>query len=534
MKRGLTATIVAVGMLLGALPLTAWADCCAVSASGCQGKALGTSCGTGGNVCVFIANKCPKPKDNPGDLCECSKPDSSLTVKPDSLGFSLNLSSKTSTARSINLLNSGGIPLDVGISQTSGEDAFSVNSTTTTVPPKGKIKVPVTYQPPQAGSFSGGIDIVSDAAKGPPTASVDLTGTAKGSFRTLLSKPIKITSQAAGVEMSYNPASGVLGAVFYNPIGSSQADILYSTSTNGGKAWSPPFPLVSDGNENLTPLIVAAPSGQFIILFTDQTGSQTTKVLKWKPGQPAPTPTLIGPGFPESVVAGGGNFYLGMFSASHAQFRTSSDGGLTWTPYSDVPVDPSDFTCDANIAFGSDGTIYAFWEDYGLTSEKRFESFSSDHGVSFSPPILWHSFADPVDGIYFDPTMFLFGTTLTDFGNNLNTSSNTFSAFVDYEWVAAASPAPLTQPIGGAGIQARSGIVINNTYLAAVAIDTANGNALDLFTGPLGGSVTKTPITSVSDVREARIFPTIASQFVISVVQGGDPGTLSVIRGQVK
>jgi hypothetical protein len=174
------------------------------------------------------------------------------------------------------------------------------------------------------------------------------------------------------------------------------------------------------------------------------------------------------------------------------------------------------------------------WEDYGVTSEQRFESFSTDHGKTFKPAVVWHNFADPIDGIYFDPTTFLFGNTLTDFGNNFNASTNTFSTFVDYESVAATSPAPLTQPIGGAGMQGRSGIVINNSYLAAVAIDTAHNNTLNLFTGPLGGSLTDKPLSSVTDVSEARIFPTLPNQFLISVVQGGEPGAFSVIKGQVK
>ncbi len=76
--------------------------------------------------------------------------------------------------------------------------------------------------------------------------------------------------------------------------------------------------------------------------------------------------------------------------------------------------------------------------------------------------------------------------------------------------------------------------MFNNSFLVAIAIDTAHNNTLKLFSGPLVGALTAAPIKSMTAVSEARIFPAGGYNFVITMVQSGEPGQLSVTRGQLK
>ena len=102
------------------------------------------------------------------------------------------------------------------------------------------------------------------------------------------------------------------------------------------------------------------------------------------------------------------------------------------------------------------------------------------------------------------------------------------------DYLTAGSTSSLDQPIGGAGLQGAFGVVFNNSFLVAIAIDTSNMNTLNVFSGPLGGTLTGGPIKSITKVQEARIFPATGYSFIITLVQNSDPGQLSVLTGQLK
>src|SRR5579871_5732673 len=142
------------------LPARLWAaNCCDESETGCRtGQAVGDSCGSG-NVCGQLADKCPKPKDHPGVLCTCSKPDSSLEL-PGSLDFKpLNLSKSPSATAPVTVKNGGHIPLDVTLDLTISNNAFSTTQLFGTVPPLGKLKIPVTFAPGIADGYTGNLHV---------------------------------------------------------------------------------------------------------------------------------------------------------------------------------------------------------------------------------------------------------------------------------------------------------------------------------------------------------------------------------------
>jgi hypothetical protein len=146
-------------------------------------------------------------------------------------------------------------------------------------------------------------------------------------------------------------------------------------------------------------------------------------------------------------------------------------------------------------------------------------------------------------------TIFYFGDTLFDFGEDFNTKTFATSVFADY--LLPGSTTPKDQPIAGAGLQGALGAIFNNSYLFGIAIDTSKEDILDSFSGLLGKKLALGPILIYSPgmpepelatapnepltgVQEARIFRGPNYSFLVTFVQNSEPGKLSVLRGQVK
>jgi len=159
---------------------------------------VGDSCLTAGQVCLQFVSVCPDSKKHPGVLYDCGKPDSSLIAPSSVNATTLNLSLKPMETTPIVIRNGGHLPLDLTITQTAGSDAYSTATQAAVIPPKGKYKLDVTFGPVRAASYTGSFEIESDAAIGSPSASIAISGLAKGKLLSVeLPTLIKIDRRAS-------------------------------------------------------------------------------------------------------------------------------------------------------------------------------------------------------------------------------------------------------------------------------------------------------------------------------------------------
>jgi hypothetical protein len=112
-------------------------------------------------------------------------PFSELKVKPSSLEFGqTNLSSGVATeSKSFTVTDSGTASLSVTVGNPSSA-AFTITKGAgqTLLQPKGELTVTVKFEPTAAGKVAGTIAVSSEATKGKTSASVKLTGKAKGTL----------------------------------------------------------------------------------------------------------------------------------------------------------------------------------------------------------------------------------------------------------------------------------------------------------------------------------------------------------------
>jgi hypothetical protein len=353
--------------------------------------------------------------------------------------------------------------------------------------------------------------------------------------------------RAVGLELSYNSKSHLLGAVYSTGVTGS-SDIVFKTSADGGRTWSPATPIVANGGLNGGGLAVPLGIGWKIIFNEENSGD--VGLTSFTPGKPIRAPISLGKGIVQSFTAHDGVLYMGMTSSLRAKFAASLDGGASWQPYNSIPVNLGDLTSNANIAVGPGGWIYAVWSDFGSgtsnSTQFRFASVSTDGGATWStPPAQLDQLASTptttVQGVYFNPTAFVFNNTIADFMTKVvgTSSGATFSTSVDW-WDGGSKP-PQHQQIGPTGLQGGFGVVVNDSFLYANAIDSKG--FLIACSGHLGGTLACAP-TSVSLVQEDRVFPTNIDadgipqggrvHFVTEIVRNSEPGPASDIQGTVK
>jgi hypothetical protein len=517
MNRGVFCNlIIAAGfLLLLCQPVRAWADaCCDESSTQCRtGQNVGDagSC-TGSDRCVLVASECPDKKKHPGVLCDCGKPSSELKL-PASLDFeTLNLSEHPSETDRFKVHNPGNVPLNVEACVTAGNDAFSLSSATPefgvgdgpalvvgtavadtddscgtgtrkqvfTVGPHEHFDLRAEFRPSLKAEYTGNFHFASDAVEGLSSRDLSVIGLARGelSARFILPAiPISETSshaEAACIKLSV--------ALVWTFEGSSSSIIKIASSSDHGKTFGSPLTLVGGGFYQ-QPLIAptwGAPPNGFFVGYTDETNGEIVKSVIYIPGQPIPAPTVVAPGLAESIAAGDGHYYLGVLGLhGGAEFFNSADG-KSWSQFSDIPVNPSDFTADANIVKTGSSGLAAAWTDSnfltGITS--RFLSFSSDLGQTWGPPITLDKFVSPAVAAYFDPTLYSSWGSILDFVTaSPNVEKLPYSAYVDYLPLGSSSPQHLQ--IGLSGFEGGFGRLYNKSFMTAVAIDTNHSNTLN-------------------------------------------------------
>jgi hypothetical protein len=102
-----------------------------------------------------------------------------VTLTPASLTFPKTIVGDTSKAKDITLKNTGTGTLDITSIVATGDFAIvtSAEPCGSTLAPKGKCKIAVTFTPTQAGTLTGDVTITDNAPNSPQQ--VPLTGTGK-------------------------------------------------------------------------------------------------------------------------------------------------------------------------------------------------------------------------------------------------------------------------------------------------------------------------------------------------------------------
>ena len=111
-----------------------------------------------------------------------------------------------------------------------------------------------------------------NAAKGPSSADVALSGSAIRNLGVAWNPPIKI-GKGHNAEVAFNRP--YLEAAYNFDTGTGVTAIRYATSTDGGNTFTPPWTLVSDGHDDESPLIVPQQCGKgFVVAYSDLTSNQ--------------------------------------------------------------------------------------------------------------------------------------------------------------------------------------------------------------------------------------------------------------------
>ena len=439
------AAVLAISMCMPAKAMAG--TCCNDSEPGCNaGQNVGASCG-GNNVCVAITDKCTKKKPKfEGVDCSCTTNNSKLEV-PELLDFTtLNLSAKPSETKNLKVKNGGGVPFDITYCVTAGSDDFSALSTGTQtgaiappvskegsppapvctgrmhsamVPQLGFLNLPLEFAPQLSGDYTGSLYIDSTAALN-PSAGLSLLGKGTGMMGfKFLSPTLSISSLGGSAQLACSKA--YLGVVFTVPGSSSSSNLMYGFSTNKGKTFSKAVLLYENRDLLSEPLIVPALTGTgFQVTYTDESTSPVSVwTFPFTPGQSSTvTPIKITSGIGSSMAVGGGYYWLGVDALSpsiNAQFWGSVDG-VKWNQYT-VPIS-TNFTSDANIVYGW-GNVWAFWTDSGTTLGSpinRYASLSTNLGMTFGTPMLFHAFPAGATAAYFSPNTSFSGGTVLDPG----------------------------------------------------------------------------------------------------------------------
>jgi hypothetical protein len=335
--------------------------------------------------------------------------------------------------------------------------------------------------------------------------------------------PLWNTSDILGIPLIVPLGTNLGGITYYDSSTSKTYFSLFTVGTYFGK-------LTHTGSaSSVAPLATPAPS------------ATPTPSMTFTPTPTAtPTPVEITNGAPQAfTVDSSGNLYVaaefGSGNPSGVSFWKSSNGGGTWSQLTNAPVNTSDVTGGANVAAGAGGVAFA-WYDYDsmTTDTDRLASFSTDGGTTFTTPTTLHTFPSTEEEEYFDPTLFFFGDVFIDFATELTLPGEEAEIFYDSFTISSgAIVAAPDQQIGtGTTLEGGFGVYVNS-MVVAVAIDTGNSNTLHVFYGPLGMTLTDMPLTTITGVQEARIFPLGGNQFIIDYVQTSEPGPISFITGQV-
>jgi hypothetical protein len=189
---------VAVGFMLS-LPGHGRAACCDESSMECRtGQKVGDkgSCSVSGEVCVQLAEECPGKDKHPGVLCDCGKPNSSVSLNPQ---FGLTFD-KTFRKDHFTVSNAGNVPLHIQLSELGDTSAFAVKaprkckkknpdtdrvdeadeyalqSVEATIRPQGCLRFPVKFKAHRRDVYSDQLDIKTDALQAPTEVFYDLFG----------------------------------------------------------------------------------------------------------------------------------------------------------------------------------------------------------------------------------------------------------------------------------------------------------------------------------------------------------------------
>jgi hypothetical protein len=138
-------------------------------------------------------------------------------------------------------------------------------------------------------------------------------------------------------------------------------NVVIQKSTDGGRTWGPIIPVSpgfpASGGDSAP--IVVEPSGRIDVLYQ---GYHITN----------PTTYTMTP--------------------AHSYFTSSTDGGQTWSSpvlvgadHPELTMSLSEWWIDGSLGMDSAGNLYATWDTQGAHQDIGWLSFSTDHGVHWSP-----------------------------------------------------------------------------------------------------------------------------------------------------
>jgi hypothetical protein len=203
---------------------------------------------------------------------------------------------------------------------------------------------------------------------------------------------VQVTTDTGG---DYDPAvvEAADGTVWmvWNSFRSGNRHIWYKTSTDDGATWSPATQLTTDTGSGYDPSITEAADGALWVAWTSHRSgnadiwykTSTDGGVTWSAGSQLTTD----PGDDYSLaIAQATDGTLWVVWASNRSgnqgiwYKTSSDGGGSWSPASQLSTDPA-WDDYPTVAQAANGTIWVMWNRSGLLWYRT----SSDGGASWSP-----------------------------------------------------------------------------------------------------------------------------------------------------
>ncbi|MCI4344356.1 MAG: fibronectin type III domain-containing protein [Thermoplasmata archaeon] len=227
-------------------------------------------------------------------------------------------------------------------------------------------------------------------------------------------------------------------------------NILVIRSSDGGVNWSNPVPVDPEypsGGATAGPLLVE-PSGTVALLYQD-------------------APTNV-----SHYLLPGGNY-----------FTRSFDGGRSWSapvPVGNGSESPTDWWINGALSRGSDGTLYAAFDNQSAGTDTAWLALSKDDGVTWGNPMRVNPDVDAAAHLMVTPAAGGAGAAFVAWMTNNSTGAGwtTWLSELAPNGTALEQPIRLSSRIGAAGFWVGDTLGLTYLGLGAVAVSWSYGAPL--------------------------------------------------------
>jgi hypothetical protein len=263
-----------------------------------------------------------------------------MTLSPASLSFGARHLESSSVAESLNLTNSGIVPLDIAGIEFAGSNPGDFSQTTTcenSLAAGATCTISVTFKPTASGTRTATVSIRDNAADSPQSVSLTGTGTSTTSTVSLSAsslafgnQPVDLTSSSQTVAVT-NTGSTALSITSIASTGTNAGDFAQNNTCNSS--------------------VPAAGTCTVVVTFTPSVSSAETASLNIADdanGSPQEV-ALSGTGIHDVIL----NWAAPASGAvtGYNVYRGTASGGESATPLNSAPVAGTTY-CDENVQAG--------------------------------------------------------------------------------------------------------------------------------------------------------------------------------------